>query len=141
MDVAGKSIEAFWKIFSIHNQQSVRDILSQYRIGHVAPEDIDSFAGDPTNDPFQHDPSRHESLVTRSAKPRNAESGVEALEPFVTDNEKFYVRNHLWVPLVKDVSKFRLVVDGVGVKDGELELSLEDLRDKFEKVCKISDVY
>ncbi|KAJ1548745.1 hypothetical protein HK405_015843 [Cladochytrium tenue] len=101
---AGGSIEPYWKIFSIHNQPHVREILSQYLVGLVDVADLGE-GGRPraeqVEDPFVDDPARDARLATHTLKPRNAEPPAgELLKSFVTPNELFYVRNHMWVPVV-----------------------------------------
>lgn len=143
LTAAGKSVEPYWNIFSIHKADHVLETLLPYKIGYVDPKDLELLNADPADDPFANDPERHPSLVTRSAKPRNAESSREGLEELVTPNEMFYVRNHLWVPLLDDISEFRLKIDGIGIptpssssdeNEDIVELTLDDLKSKFDKV-------
>ncbi|KAI0018594.1 Oxidoreductase, molybdopterin-binding domain-containing protein [Xylariomycetidae sp. FL0641] len=100
---AGKSIEPYWNIFSIHKSKYVLDILEQYVVGKVHPDDLvdGHLAQDAIEDPFESDPVRDPRLYKHTAKPCNAESpGDELAESFLTPNEIFYVRNHMWVPVV-----------------------------------------
>ncbi|KAG5973062.1 hypothetical protein E4U58_005717 [Claviceps cyperi] len=131
---AGGSIDPYWDIFAIHKNQYVYDILSQYLIGYVDRADLINGkpAQDQIEDPFQNEPDRHPSLITRTAKPRNAETPNEALSShFLTPNELFYVRNHMWVPSVQANASedHRLTIELV---DGTMkEYTLRDLKTKF----------
>ncbi|KAG5956477.1 hypothetical protein E4U13_007777 [Claviceps humidiphila] len=131
---AGGSIDPYWDIFTIHKNQYVYDILSQYLIGYVDRADLINGkpAQDQIEDPFQNEPDRHPSLITRTAKPRNAETPSEALSShFLTPNELFYVRNHMWVPNVQANASedHRLTIELV---DGTMkEYTLRDLKTKF----------
>ncbi|KAG6047324.1 hypothetical protein E4U39_000561 [Claviceps sp. Clav50 group G5] len=131
---AGGSIDPYWDIFSIHKNQYVYDILSQYLIGYVDRADLINGkpAQDQIEDPFQNEPDRHPSLITRTAKPRNAETPSEALSShFLTPNELFYVRNHMWVPSVEANASedHHLTIELV---DGTMkEYTLRDLKTKF----------
>ena len=52
-------------------------------------------------DPYANEPTRHPALITRTAKPFNAETPPDALAAGAyTPNDLFYVRNHLPVPYV-----------------------------------------
>lgn len=103
---AGQSIEPYWKIFSIHTQSAhVREILEGYLIGYVHIDDLDKATGKPPldaiQDPFAEDPVRDKRLRRHTAKPCNAEPpNGELGDEFITPNELFYVRNHMWVPVV-----------------------------------------
>lgn len=131
----GGSIEPYWNIFTIHQKQEVYDILEQYFVGKIDPRDlVDGHApAGHVDDPFKSDPVRDESLVVRSSQPCNAETPKEALGSFLTSNDTFYVRNHLWVPDLRkeeDAEQFRLTVEMI---DGEeTAYSLADLRSKFK---------
>ncbi|GAO17896.1 hypothetical protein UVI_02030070 [Ustilaginoidea virens] len=136
LQAAGGSIDPYWDIFTIHKSQYVHDILSQYLIGYVDQADLidGKPAQDQIEDPFQHDPERHPSLVTRTAKPRNAEPPGEALGAhFLTPADLFYVRNHMWVPHVEQdqTDDHRLTVE---LLDGTIkEYTLGDLKTKFPR--------
>ncbi|KAK8924486.1 Sulfite oxidase [Metarhizium anisopliae BRIP 53293] len=131
---AGGSIDPYWNIFTIHKNQYVYDILSQYLIGYVDQADLVNGkpAQDQIEDPFENDPERHPSLITRTAKPRNAETPAEALSAqFLTPNELFYVRNHMWVPTIEDSKSddYRLTVE---LLDGTMkEYTLRELKTRF----------
>jgi sulfite oxidase len=102
---AGGSIEPYWNIFAIHKTPYVREILEQYVVGKVHQDDLEDGRPrmDEIEDPFVADPARDERLHQLTSKPCNAETGGEELaESFLTPNEVFYVRNHMWVPVIED---------------------------------------
>jgi sulfite oxidase len=128
---AGGSLDPYWDIFSIHKKQDVYDILEEYRIGEIDPRDLvnGQVKSDDIEDPFVNDPARDPSLYQHTEKPCNAETPREALSSFITPNEKFYVRNHMWVPGV-DEQSHSLTVE---LPDGtEKAYSLADLKTKFQ---------
>ncbi|CAH0053576.1 unnamed protein product [Clonostachys solani] len=132
---AGGSIDQYWDIFAIHKSQYVYDILSQYLIGYVDSADLTPDGSRPAQsedveDPFSDDPARHADLITRTLKPRNAESPGYALEAsFLTPNNLFYVRNHMWVPTIADPEQHTLTVE---LPDGSAKkYTLHDLKTRF----------
>ncbi|CAI0643702.1 unnamed protein product [Colletotrichum noveboracense] len=130
---AGGSIDPYWDIFTIHKSPHVYEILNQYLIGFI--DNADLIDGKPAaqsiEDPFQHDPSRDPRLITLTPKPRNAETPLEGLaDSYLTPNELFYVRNHMWVPEVDDTSDYTLKIE---LLDGTIkEYTLDDLKTKFK---------
>jgi sulfite oxidase len=115
----------------------VYDILEQYLIGKIDPRDLNDgkLPSEAVEDPFSTDPARDESLIERSARPCNAETPASRLGAFITPNEVFYVRNHLWVPDIADPAAHNLKIELI---DGEeVEYTLNDLRRKF-KPCTIT---
>ncbi|EAQ83447.1 hypothetical protein CHGG_09851 [Chaetomium globosum CBS 148.51] len=102
---AGASIEPYWNIFTIHKAPHVREILQQYQIGFIDMADLgpDGLpAAETVEDPFVNDPIRDPRLITHTAKPRNAEPPNEELDrTFKTPKKLFYVRHHMWVPVVE----------------------------------------
>jgi sulfite oxidase len=96
----GGTIDKYWDIFSIHKKQDVYDILESYYIGDLDPQDLvnGQVPSDDIDDPFESDPKRDPRLLVHSERPCNAEAPPECLNSFITPNESFYVRNHLWVP-------------------------------------------
>lgn len=132
---AGGPVEAYWDIFSIHKSDQVLEILQQYLVGFVDIADLDA-DGLPTResveDPFDADPVRDPALLTRTAKPRNAETPPEGLaDYFLTPNHLFYVRNHMWVPSVADadVEQYTLTIE---LPDGdERTYTLAELKSRF----------
>ncbi|KND93600.1 Sulfite oxidase [Tolypocladium ophioglossoides CBS 100239] len=131
---AGGSIDPYWDIFAIHKNQYVYDILSQYLIGYIHPADLVNGrpAQEQIEDPFADDPDRHPALITKTAKPRNAETPADALgAQFLTPNELFYVRNHMWVPVVDEATSDAHLLT-VELFDGTVkQYTLEDLKTRF----------
>ena len=114
----GSSIEPYWNIFTIHQKQDVYDILEQYFIGKIDPRDLvdgRAPAGE-VDDPFKSDPKRHADLIQHSARPCNSETPEKNLGSYITPDEKFYVRNHLWVPDIAKAEEHRLTIE---LPDGE----------------------
>ncbi|KAF7553914.1 hypothetical protein G7Z17_g3273 [Cylindrodendrum hubeiense] len=130
---AGGSIEPYWDIFSIHKTQYIYDILGQFLIGYVDTADLVDGrpAREEVEDPFSEDPERHPALITMTAKPRNAETPTDAMTAdFLTPNDLFYVRNHMWVPTIpEDPGQHTLTVE---LEDGTVkEYTLHDLKTRF----------
>lgn len=133
---AGSDVTPFWKIFTIHQKKDVYEILEQYFIGKIDPRDLvdGHIPTDSIEDPFKDDPERDGRLRVHSDRPCNAETPADALQSFLTSNDLFYVRNHLWVPRVK-LDDFRLLIE---LPDGtEKEYSMKELQERFEE-CKIT---
>ncbi|MCJ1431983.1 hypothetical protein MMC27_001339 [Xylographa pallens] len=129
---AGGSIEPYWKIFKIHHKQDVYGILEAYRIGEIDPQDLieGKVPADAIDDPFEGDPVRDPRLRTHTDKPCNAETPASELSGFVTPNQLFYTRNHLWVPQL-DRNSYTLVVE---LSDGEEKTyTLNDLKTNFKQ--------
>lgn len=129
---AGGSIEPYWDIFSIHKTQHVRDILDQYVIGQVHPDDLLGDGHEVIEDPFLSDPERDPRLRLLTAKPCNAESPSQELaDSFLTPNNIFYVRNHMWVPEVDDADNHEITVE---LPDGDVKAyTVRDLRTRFRQ--------
>ncbi|KAK1500679.1 hypothetical protein CTAM01_06614 [Colletotrichum tamarilloi] len=136
---AGGSIDPYWNIFTIHKSPHVYEILQQYLIGFIESDDLvdGKPAAQEIEDPFKHDPTRDERLITLTPKPRNAETPVEGLaDSYLTPNELFYVRNHMWVPQVDDTSDYTLKIE---LLDGTIkEYSLDDLKTKFKPTTVVA---
>ncbi|OAP60729.1 hypothetical protein AYL99_05731 [Fonsecaea erecta] len=127
----GGSIDPYWNIFTIHQKQDVYDVLEEYFIGDIDPRDLidGKVAESDVEDPFVNDPVRHPRLLQHTQKPCNAEAPAGSLESYITANDTFYVRNHLWVPEL-DEKTHTLTVE---LPDGtEKEYTLRDLKSKFE---------
>ena len=71
-----------------------------------------------------------EKLIIRSARPEDLETPVELLNSWITPNDTFYVRHHMYVPDVNP-TEWKLVVEGEVSKP--LSLTLEELK-KLPKV-------
>jgi sulfite oxidase len=132
---AGGSIDPYWNIFTIHKAPHVYEILEQYQIGFIHSADlVDGLpAAESLEDPFRDDPVRDPRLITLTVKPRNAETPLEELvENFITPNELFYVRNHMWVPQVDAPAAHTLTVE---LMDGTTkQYTLEELKARFKPV-------
>jgi sulfite oxidase len=131
---AGGSIDPYWNIFTIHKSPYVLEILDQYKIGFIDIADlVDGKPGaEAIEDPFADDPTRDPRLLTLTAKPRNAEPPASELtETFLTPNELFYVRNHMWVPVVEPNSQDHCLT--IELLDGTVKsYSISDLRERFK---------
>ncbi|KAL3425158.1 oxidoreductase molybdopterin binding domain-containing protein [Phlyctema vagabunda] len=129
---AGGSIDPYWKIFTIHKRQDVYDILEQFKIGEI--HDADLTNGDvpveAIDDPFTSDPTRDARLRTLTARPCNAETPGEGLAEFLTPNELFYVRNHMWVPVVQE-PEHNLTVE---LPNGDERVyTMKELKERFKQ--------
>uniref|UniRef100_A0A6I8NR99 sulfite oxidase n=1 Tax=Ornithorhynchus anatinus TaxID=9258 RepID=A0A6I8NR99_ORNAN len=126
---AGGPLEPFWALYAAHNQPHVRELLAEYKIGELSPDDP-APAPSATDDPYAGDPPRHPALRVNSSRPFNAEPPPELLgENHLTPNALFFTRNHLPVPAL-DPEAYRLRVEGPGGR--VLTLTLDDLR-RFPK--------
>ncbi|KAI3434691.1 hypothetical protein D9Q98_002754 [Chlorella vulgaris] len=127
MLAAGGAIDPFWAMYQQHNNDQVKGMLEQYRIGRLK-------GGLPAKamaDPYANEPQRLPALIVRTQKPMNAEPPKELLVgALLTPNELFYIRNHLPVPQI-DPETYRLKVEGEGLRT--MELSLEDLKTRFRR--------
>lgn len=128
---AGGPVEPFWNIFTIHKEKTVYDILEQFVIGQVDPQDLvdGQIPMGEVTDPFQSDPARDPKLHKLTERPCNAETPSESLAEFLTPNDLFYVRNHMWVPST-EASEHKLTIE---LPDGEEKTyTMTDLREKFK---------
>ena len=129
---AGGSVDPYWNIFSIHKKPEVYDILEQFLIGHVDPQDLVGGQVPVNNieDPYSQDPNRDQRLIVLTEKPMNAESPTSLLSTFITPINIFYVRNHFWVPQLVE-REHKLVIE---LDDGEeKEYTMSDLRENFKQ--------
>ncbi|KAL2914519.1 hypothetical protein HK105_205868 [Polyrhizophydium stewartii] len=135
MLAAGRAVDPFWAVFSVHGTPETRELIEQYRIGDLVPRESDPSAAEMDSRGtglemlFANEPERHPSLRVRAARPCNAEAAPESLLPYVTPNELFFVRNHLPVPVI-DADTFELAVEGPGIPD-DFRVSVTDLKTKF----------
>lgn len=106
MLAAGDFLDPFWNTFPRqHLNPETKGILSEFLIGKL---DQSSMEGDGSSrrvelNGFDSIPAdrRPENYTVHTERPFNAESTTEALiEPYLTPTELFYVRNHLWTPLL-----------------------------------------
>jgi sulfite oxidase len=129
---AGGSIDPYWEIFTIHKKQDVYDMLEQFKIGEIDPTDLvdGKVPADAIEDPFLNDPVRDPRLRILTSQPCNAETPGEGLSEFLTPNDVFYVRNHMWVPVIEE-PEHRLTIE---LPDGEEKsYTMEDLKERFPK--------
>ncbi|KAL9655761.1 hypothetical protein ABK040_004988 [Willaertia magna] len=138
MLAAGKSIEPFWNIYQQHHTKEVYEILSEYKIGKLNQEEKEFLEKkhnkdkDNTNGLYANEPQRSPILNVNMAKPFNAETPPALLvDSFVTPNELFFVRNHLPVPKI-DKDTYILTIEGEGLKDGPIQLTLDELKNISE---------
>lgn len=132
MRAVGGNIEPYWSIFTNHQKQYVYDILEQYFIGFIDPQDLEDGKApeEEVDDPFKNDPERDQELVVHSHRPFNAETAPSDLQSFITPTKRFYVRHHLWVPEL-DAKDATITIE---LPDGkEVKYSLDDLRSKFKE--------
>lgn len=137
---AGGSVEPFWKLYAVHKNDSVYEILESMRVGNLDPSDVVVRSDEADDeDPYQHEPSRHPSFTINSSQPFNGEPPAsELVSTYITPNKFFYKRNHFPVPLVKE-EDYVLEVSGEGI-DQPLQLTLDDLQTQFPKHRVVSVV-
>ena len=70
-------------------------------------------------------PSGKERLIVRAARPQDLETPVALLDTWITPNDRFFVRSHLYTPEI-DLRAWRLTVDGE--VERPLSLTFDDLR-------------
>ncbi len=135
---SGKDLEPFWRLYGVHKQKEVLEILEELRIGRLSAEEAAAAAlpAVDEDDPYKNDPERHPAFIVNSAKPFNAEPPGELLHDagFITPSDLFYVRNHLPVPVI-DPASYRLEVEieyGSSNKN-TVRLSMDDLKTKFPR--------
>lgn len=129
----GGAVDSYWNIFTIHKKQEVYDILESYFIGDVDPSDLidGQVPVEHVDDPFKNDPARDERLMVHSHRPCNAETPTAELLNFITPNETFYIRNHMWVPETSHIGH----TITVELLNGEEKMyTVQDLKEKFQKV-------
>ena len=132
----GSSIDRYWDIFAIHKRDDVYAVLNEYYIGDIDPQDLvnGQLPCEGVDDPFVRDPERSPELIVHTAKPCNAETPTSALATYITPNEEFYVRNHLWVPGITEVEAKDHDLS-IELPDGtEKVYTLDDLKSKFSPV-------
>ncbi len=72
-------------------------------------------------------------LILRSPNPLDLETPVHLLDDWITPNERFYVRNHLYTPQV-DAATWRLRVEGE--VERPLSLALDELK-RFDRAGEV----
>ena len=150
MLAAGGKIDPYWKIFTIHDDDAVRDMLEKYRIGNysdaAAAHSKEAIAAEKAAEEamWSREPKRSAALKPLSARPFNAETPEAVLDEFYTPNDLFYVRNHMPVPdidvnatssssatAVEREKPFCLQIEGEGLVPRCFKL--EELRSLFEE--------
>ncbi len=134
---SGKDLEPFWRLYGVHKQKGVLEILEELRIGSLSAEETaaTSLPVADDDDPYKNDPERHPAFIINSLKPFNAEPPGELLHDagFITPSDIFYIRNHLPVPVIDPVS-YRLEVEVEnGSKGYSIFLSINDIKTKFPR--------
>ena len=129
---AGGSVDPYWDIFTIHKRQDIFDILEQYLIGEIDPVDLvdGRVPVDTIDDPFSNDPKRDPQLRQITARPCNAETPKEGLADFLTPNDLFYVRNHMWVPVIEEAEHLLTVELSNG---DEISYTMKELKERFKR--------
>jgi sulfite oxidase len=125
---AGKAIDPFWALFSIHQSAETKQLLTEYYIGDLIPieqDDSPVYTETGLDQLFSNEPPRDASLKILAQRPFNAEAAMTSLKSFITENKHFYVRHHLPVPLI-DSKDYKLEIEIPGKKP--IELSLDELK-------------
>ena len=146
MMAAGKSLEPFWALYrqhveragedgSIEAKEHVEQLLQEYQIGWLHPDDVKEAAAcaRAADDPYANQPARHPALKVLSEIPCSAELPASLMmDSWLTPAPLWYVRHHHPVPDL-DADSFRLRVHGLGVQDREYSLAqLQALAQKAE---------
>jgi len=132
MLAAGKAIDPFWRIYQQHlNSRWPMEHLKGMQVGELdpseAPTEVDA------GDPYAMDPERHPGLIFHNNKPSNAElPPALVMQDWLTPAPLWFIRHHHPVPQIQDVSKFRLKLEGIGVR-GPVQLTLDDVKDRFPR--------
>lgn len=127
---AGGDTTPFWSIYQQHYKPEVQEILNKYLIGELDTTTIPAKQQNINiDDPYSNEPERNPALQVISERPYNAETPTPLLQPQITPNELFYVRNHMYTPII-DSNNYKLVITGNNVK--HTELTLDDIKNKFK---------
>lgn len=128
---AGGALEPFWALYAVHGQEHVLEILSEYKVGILRPEDCKKQEIANSADPYSTDPPRHPALIVNSLKPFNGEPPPALLsDTYITPSALFFKRNHLPVPRI-DPTTYRLQIEGL--PKGAVTLTLEELKSQFPR--------
>lgn len=105
-------------------------ILEPMQIGILDPQDVAKPSAVDYDDPYGKDPGdRHPALIYHSNKPCNAELPADLImDNWITPNDLWFIRHHHPVPHI-DISKYRLMVEGLGTKS--LQLDMDDIKTRF----------
>jgi sulfite oxidase len=144
---AGKSIEPYWKLYGQHlSLPHISHMLEEMRVGNVDETEYKARLqskekSSSDDDPYKIDSSieRHPGLVFLTERPANAEVPPSLLcDSFLTPNELFFVRHHFPVPSPDEVGAD--VVTLTGCPEGQIKLSVKELREKFNQHTVIATI-
>lgn len=129
---AGKAIDPFWDIYTVHKSSETYMLLESMRIGNYdsssAPPDDEIL---PEEDQWSNEPrTRNPVLICNQERPFNAEPPSAILTgSFHTPSDVFYIRNHLPVPPKVNFDEYKLEVTcEAGIDCKTLHLSLDDIK-------------
>lgn len=127
LQAAGGPIEPFWKMIPVHYDSNAKEILKQYKIGHLHEKD----RLDPNkikSEAYDNEPTRSPSLKVVSQEPFNAEPNPrDAMNDFYTPQHLMFVRNHHPSAIV-DKKDYQLdFYNLTDSEDASLTLSFEEL--------------
>ncbi|KAA0708075.1 Sulfite oxidase, mitochondrial [Triplophysa tibetana] len=128
---AGGSLEPYWGLYAVHQQDHILQILTEYKIGVLDKESYKKQESAHPSDPYFAEPTRHPALQINSQKPFNAEPPVSILtDSYITPSAVFFKRNHLPVPRVVSET-YKLEIEGL--PGGAVSLTLSELKSRFPK--------
>ena len=133
---AGGAVEPFWSVYRQHyNSKLPMKILESLLIGYIHPDDYVAAAPpSATDDPYRDDPTVSPVQVFYSKKPVNSETPSTMLsDSWITPEQFWFKRNHHPVPHIS-ADEYKLTITGLGLRGGDLVLSLDDIKTKFPKV-------
>ena len=129
MLAAGKSLEPFWEVYSVHEYEEIYSTVEEWRIGNVAQMDRGKNKQIDGGNLYANEPIRSPMLFSIMKTPFLGEAPMTLLaNSFLTPNHLFYVRNHFPVPVV-DPQEFLLEISGDGIST--VKLTLDELKSKF----------
>lgn len=133
MLAAGGPLEPFWAMYKQHEKDFVQSIIKEYYIGRLNSNDA-KLHSENLDSPYVNDPIRHPALLVRTSEPFNAETPIQLVpDNYITPNDLFFVRNHLPVPIVKDIENFRIQFSVDGKDSFGFEISLDELKKNYAK--------
>lgn len=144
--VNGSDLGKFWEVYQLHHRPHIRELIEEYRIGSLSPEDMIRVREETEFwDYYSEDPkrARHEAgdLRVTSRAPWNSEPARLSMlvDDFFTPNDIFFVRNHNAVPEV-DVEDWSLEIEahpGSGISKS-ISFTYEQLKNDFPRVEVVS---
>uniref|UniRef100_A0A7S4L5J1 Cytochrome b5 heme-binding domain-containing protein n=1 Tax=Paramoeba aestuarina TaxID=180227 RepID=A0A7S4L5J1_9EUKA len=136
--VDGFDLGKFWAVYRLHDRPHIRQLLTEYLIGSLSPEDMAKVSEETVfEDMYSADPQRDKSkLRIPSEHPWNSEPASlrTLVDTFFTPNDVFFVRNHNPVPVL-DEETWRLEI-GANPENGimkDYSFSLQELKTLFKK--------